>query len=228
MRLGALFSGGKDSTYAIYKAMKEHEVACLISLQSLNPESYMFHVPAFEFIKQQAEALGIPLILVQTKGEKEKELIDLKKAIQEAKSKYKIEGVITGAIASAYQLTRVEKICKELDLKPVNPLWQINQVQLLNELLENKFEVIITGIAAYPLDEKWLGRKIDTSAIKDLENLQKKYGINPAGEGGEMETMVLDSPLHKKKIRIIESKKEYANHNGTLRILKLELIEKIK
>ena len=227
MKLGALFSGGKDSTYAIFKAMKEHEIACLISLKSKNPESYMFHVPAFEFIKQQAEALGIPLILVETKGEKEKELVDLKKAIQEAKNKYKIKGIITGAVASVYQTSRIIKICKELNLETVNPLWQMDQVKLLNELLENKFEVIITGIAAYPLDENWLGRNLDSKAIKELEELQNKFKINPAGEGGELETMVLDSPIHKKKIKIIESKKEYANHNGMLKILKLELVKKL-
>ncbi len=227
MKLGALFSGGKDSTYAIFKAMKEHEVVCLISLKSENPESYMFHVPAFEFIEKQAEALEIPLILVETKGEKEKELADLKKAIQEAKSRYKIEGVITGAVASVYQASRIIKICKELNLETVNPLWQMDQVKLLNELQENKFEVIITGIAAYPLDENWLGRKLDSKAIKELEELQNKFKINPAGEGGELETMVLDSPIHKKKIKIIESKKEYANHNGMLKILKLELVKKL-
>ncbi|MBW2973790.1 diphthine--ammonia ligase [Candidatus Woesearchaeota archaeon] len=226
MKLGALFSGGKDSTYALYKAMKEHEIVCLIALKSLNPESYMFHVPAFEFIEKQAEALGIPLIVVETKGEKEKELEDLKKAIQEAKDKYEIEGIVTGAVASTYQASRIQKICDELGLKVFNPLWKINQMQLMKDLIKDKFEVIITGIAAYPLDESWLGRKLNENMLKDLEKLEKEYKINVAGEGGEFETLVVDSPIHKKRIELIETKKEYENHNGTLKIIKIVLNRK--
>ncbi len=226
MKLGALFSGGKDSTYAIYKAMKENEVVCLIALKSLNPESYMFHVPAFEHIEKQAEALGIPLILVETKGVKEEELKDLQKAIQEAKEKYKIEGIVTGAVASTYQASRIQKICDELNLKVFNPLWQKKQMELLKEIIKDKFEVIIIGIAAYPLDESWLGRKLDEDMLKELEKLEKEYKINVAGEGGEFETLVVDSPIHKKRIELVETEKEYSDHHGVLKIIKIELNRK--
>jgi len=223
MKLGALFSGGKDSTYAIYKAMKENEVVCLIAIKSLNPESYMFHVPAFEHIEKQAEALGIPLILVETKGVKEEELKDLQKAIEQAKEKYSIEGIVTGAVASTYQASRVQRICSTLGLWQFNPLWQINQMELLKDLIKDKFEVVITGIAAYPLEETWLGRKLDENMLKELEQLEKEYKINVAGEGGEFETMVVNSPMHKKKIEMIETKKEYADNQGTLIIKEVEL-----
>jgi ABC transporter with metal-binding/Fe-S-binding domain ATP-binding protein len=226
MKLGALFSGGKDSTYAIFKAMKEHEVACLIAIKSLNPESYMFHVPAFEHIEKQAEALGIPLILVETKGVKEEELKDLQKAIEEAKKKYSIEGIVTGAVASTYQASRIQKICADLSLKVINPLWNINQMQLLKDLIKDKFEVIITGIAAYPLDEKWLGRKLDENTLKEMEKLEKEFKINVAGEGGEFETLVVDSPIHKKRIDLVETEKEYKGHHGILKIKKMELNRK--
>ncbi|MBD3304623.1 diphthine--ammonia ligase [Candidatus Woesearchaeota archaeon] len=223
MKLGALFSGGKDSTYALYKASKEHEVVCLIAIKSFNPESYMFHVPAFEHIEKQAEALGIPLILAETKGEKEKELKDLQKAIEDAKEKYKIEGIVTGAVASTYQASRIQKICSALELWQFNPLWQIKQMELLKDLIKDNFEVIITGIAAYPLDESWLGRKLDEKMLKELEKLEKEYKINVAGEGGEFETLVVDSPIHNKKIQLAETEKEYSDHHGTLIIKKMEL-----
>ena len=226
MKLGALFSGGKDSTYAIYKSMKEHEVVCLIAIKSLNPESYMFHIPAFEHIEKQAEALGIPLILVETKGVKEEELKDLQKAIEDAKEKYKIEGIVTGAVASTYQASRIQKICDELNLKVFNPLWQMKQMELLKDLIKDKFEVIITGIAAYPLDESWLGRKLDEETLKELEKLEKEYKINVAGEGGEFETLVVDSPIHKKRIELVETEREYSDHNGVLKIKKIELNRK--
>jgi ABC transporter with metal-binding/Fe-S-binding domain ATP-binding protein len=226
MKLGALFSGGKDSTYALFKASQENEIKVLIALRSLNPESYMFHIPAFEFIEKQAEALGIPLLLFETKGEKEKELVDLQKAIEKAKEKFGIEGIVTGAVASEYQRSRIQKICDDLKLKTVNPLWGMDQIELLKEMVENNFKIIITGVAAYPLGEEWLGREINPETIKELEELQKKYKINPAGEGGEFETLVVDSPLHKKKIVLAETKKEFSENSGVLKIIEMKLVEK--
>ena len=223
MKLGALFSGGKDSSYALFKASQEHEVKVLIALRSLNPESYMFHIPAFEIISKQAEALGLPLILVETKGEKEKELIDLQKAIEKAVKEYGIEGIVTGAVASEYQRSRIQKICDDLKLKVFNPLWQMDQIELLRNLIKDEFEVVIVGVAAYPLDDSWLGRVIDEKTIGELEELQKKYKINPAGEGGEFETLVLDSPMHKKKIKLIKTKKEFSKNHGVLKIIEFDI-----
>ena len=101
MKLGVLFSGGKDSMYAAWLAQKEgHKLVCLITLSSKNPNSYMFHTPSISKTQKQADAMGIPIITRETKGKKEDELHDLEEAIKEAKKKYKIEGVITGAVES--------------------------------------------------------------------------------------------------------------------------------
>ncbi|MCK4589063.1 MAG: TIGR00289 family protein [Nanoarchaeota archaeon] len=226
MKLGVLFSGGKDSTYALFKASQEHEVKVLIALRSLNPESYMFHTPAFEIISKQAEALGLPLILVETAGEKEKELKDLEKAIVEAKEKYGIEGIVTGAVASKYQASRIQKICDDLGLECLNPLWQMDQIELLKGLVADGFEVMIVGVAAYPLDEEWLGKVIDNKVIEELIELNIKYKIHMAGEGGEYESLVLDSPIHKKKIKLVKVEKEFSKNSGVLRIIEFDLVEK--
>jgi len=223
MKLGVLFSGGKDSTFAMYKAMKEHEIACLITIQSENPDSYMFHTPNINLAELQAEAIGLPLLVAKTKGEKEKELKDLKQAIKKAKELFNIEGIVTGAIASVYQATRIQKICDKHGLWCFNPLWQKDQVELLNELVESKFEVIITGVFAFPFDENWLGRIIDKSAIKELIELEKKYKINPSGEGGELETFVLNAPFFNKKLIIHDSNKKYFNYSGIFQILNVKL-----
>lgn|SRR3989338_2700366 len=226
MKLGILFSGGKDSCYALQKAMQKEKAVCLISVISKNKESYMFHVPNIEIADLQAKAIGIPLIKKITRGEKEKELDDLKKAIKEAKRKYKIEGIVTGAIESVYQSTRIQKICDELSLWCFNPLWQKNQEELLNEVLKNKFKVIISGIFAYPLDKSWLGKQLDRETIKKLVELKEKYKINPAGEGGEMETTVLDAPFFKKKIKILDSETDYKENSGIFIIKKAGLVKK--
>ena len=203
MKLGVLFSGGKDSTFAMYLAKKEgYEISCLISLISENKESFMFHTPSIEKTKNQAKSMEIPIILQQTEGKKEFELADLKKAIKKAIKKHKIEGIVTGAVESVYQASRIQKICNELNIECFNPLWQKDQFELLEELIKNKFKVIITGVFAYPFDKNWLGKKIDENFIGEIKKLNEKYKINPAGEGGEFETFVLWCPMFKKELKI--------------------------
>ena len=223
MKLAVLFSGGKDSCYAIYKASKEHEITCLLSVISKNPESYMFHTPNIELTKLQAKAMEIPLITKTTEGEKELELNDLKLLIQTAVAKYNIEGVVTGALASVYQATRVQKICAQLGLWCFNPIWQMDQVELLNELKKNKFQTVIVGVFAYPIDDSYLGKRITRNMIDKLIELSKKYKINPAGEGGELETFVTNAPMFNKKIKIKKSEIEYENNAGILLIKEAEL-----
>jgi len=214
MKLGVLFSGGKDSTLAMHLAKEHHEISCLLSMKSENDESYMFHTPNIGITELQAEALDIPLLTGFTAGEKEIELSDLKDLIENAIELFDIEGIVTGAVGSVYQASRVQKICAELGLWCFNPLWQFNQIELLEKLVGDKYEIVISSIAAYPLDQTWLGRKIDSDAISELKVLQDKYKIHPAGEGGEFESLVLDAPMFKRKIEIKEYEKEYSNHAG--------------
>jgi diphthine-ammonia ligase len=226
MKLGVLFSGGKDSCFAMSKAMKENEISCLISVVSKNSESFMFHVPNIEITKMQAEAIGIPLIRVTTEGEKEDELADLEAAIIQAKERYKIEGIVTGAVRSIYQATRIQTICKRLDVWCFNPLWLMDEVQLLNEIVESGIEAIISGVFAFPLEKEMLGRKIDEKTIKKLAILKDENKINPAGEGGELETTVLDAPFFRKRIAILDSETSYENYSGVFHIKKAELVKK--
>jgi len=203
MKLGALFSGGKDSTYATYLAKQAgHEISCLITIVSENKDSFMFHTPAINLTEQQAESMALPMIQLTTKGEKEKELEDLEKAIKLAIKKYKIRGIVTGAVGSVYQASRIQKICNKLSIECFNPLWQKDQVEILNELLKSKFQVIIAGVAAFPFTKEWVRRKIDEKTIEELKMLQEKYQINPAGEGGEFESLVVSCPLFSKNINL--------------------------
>lgn len=226
MKLGVLFSGGKDSVYACRRALEKNEVACLITIVSENPDSYMFHTPNIRHSEMQAEALGIPQLFWPTPGEKEAELADLQAAIAAARDRFGLQGIVTGAIESVYQAARVQRICRSLDLWCFNPLWQINQVDYLRLLLWEGFRVIVSGVFAYPFDESWLGAELDEEHILALERLQKRYRINPSGEGGELETFVLDGPIFKKRIEILSSSKSYADFRGHFVIEKLRLVDK--
>jgi ABC transporter with metal-binding/Fe-S-binding domain ATP-binding protein len=226
MRLGVLFSGGKDSTLALHYAEEKEEVACLITLFSENKESYMFHTPNINITALQAEALDLPQVARTTPGEKEKELLDLEEAIAEAAAEFQIQGVVTGAVESVYQAERVQRVCNRLDLWCFNPLWKRDQKALLEELLERRFKVVISGVFAYPLDEKWLGKQIDAALISKLLDLQREYGISPSGEGGEIETTVLDAPEFKKKIEIFDYSTEAKGNSGVFKINRARLAEK--
>lgn len=226
MRLGVLFSGGKDSTYAMHLVAEKNEISCLITVLSKNKESYMFHTPNIKVTELQAQALALPMVSFVTEGKKEEELVDLERAIEEAKRQFQIEGLVTGAIESVYQSSRIEKICNRQGIECINPLWKHNQKELLETLVKMKFKVIISGVFAYPLDKKWLGIEIDKKVIDRLILLQSKFGISPSGEGGEIETTVLDAPMFKRRIEITDSEIKARDNSGVFIIRQARLISK--
>ena len=161
----------------------------------------------------------IRLIKKQTKGEKEKELEDLKDILKDLK----IDGVISGAIASEYQRTRIEKICNELRIKSFTPIWHKNQELILRDQIGAGFKIIIVGVFAHGFDKTWLGKTINEESIDELIKLRKKYSINEAGEGGEFETLVLDGPIFQKKLILDEVSKEWKRDSGILKVKKAHL-----
>lgn len=226
MRLAALISGGKDSIYATYVASKEHDVEYAISMVSENPASYMFHFPNTHLVKKQAALMGLQFVEKKTKGEKEKELKDLEDVITSLKDE--IDGIVTGALASSYQKMRIDSICKRHDLLSIAPLWHRDPAEYLRAALRDGFEIIFVGVAAPPLDAKWLGRRLDEKAIEELVELNKKHGIHVGGEGGEFESLVLDCPLFLKRIEVVRAETNWneKERSGTYDIKEIKLIDK--
>lgn len=207
MKLGILFSGGKDSTYAAFLAKKEgYELSCLIAVVSKNKESFMFHTPSIGGTLKQAEVMEIPVIKQETQGEKEKELKDLEKAIKKAIKTCHIQGIVTGAIESVYQASRIQKICNKLGIECFNPLWQKGPEEHWQEILDLGFKVILVGVSAEGLGKEWLGKEINQENFEELKKLSKKYSFHLAFEGGEAETLVLNCPLFSRKLGIKEKK----------------------
>ncbi|HIP16816.1 MAG TPA: TIGR00289 family protein [Methanothermococcus okinawensis] len=200
MKIAALYSGGKDSAYALWWALNQGwDVKYLVNVVSKNKESYMFHVPNVELTELVSESTGIPLIKVNTTGEKEKEVLDLKKALE----KLDIEGVVSGALASEYQRTRIDHICEELNIKSFAPLWHKDQELILRDT-SKFFEFKIVSVSAYGLGREYLGKTVNEKNIKELLKIMEKYGINKAFEGGEAETFVFDAPFFNKKIEVLD------------------------
>ncbi|RAP53470.1 MAG: TIGR00289 family protein [Methanosphaera sp. rholeuAM270] len=226
MKAVILYSGGKDSTMAVYEAQKNgDEVYALLAMVSKNEESYMFHVPDIHMVDYCSAAMEIPSIDVLTDGIKEEELNDLEEILRKLKDKG-IEAVYSGALESIYQKSRIDGICEKLSLKSVSPLWHKEPVDYMKEIVNNGFEVIITSVSAYGLTRDWLGRTITMEVIDELVELQKKYGLHPAFEGGEAETLVLDGPNFDRKIIIDEADIIWNYDNGIYNIKKAHLEEK--
>jgi predicted ATP pyrophosphatase (TIGR00289 family) len=223
MRVAVLATGGKDSALALYKVMQfGYEIKYLASMIPLSEESWMFHYPNIHLVDLFAEAVEIPLVKAETSGIKEKEVEDLKRLIE----KLDIDGIVSGAIASTYQKTRIEKICQQLKLRCITPLWHKEPLNILKEILDLEFEVIITGVYAYGFSKGWLGRKIDNATVEDLKELNRHYDVSLVGEGGEYETLVLDAQFFKKRIKIAETETVWKNQTGYFLIKRAKLEDK--
>ncbi len=223
MRVAALVTGGKDSVLALHRAQKMgHNIKFLATMIPKRADSWMFHFPNIHLTDHLSKAVEIPLVKAETSGIKEKELEDLKKLL----ASLDVEGVVSGAVASRYQKERIGRICQELGLESVTPLWHQDPLQLLRELVDLKFKVIVVGVYAYGFDESWLGREINSATIEKLVELHEKYGISLVGEGGEYETLVLDAPFFKKRIQIIQSETNYEEHSGVLVVKEARLVDK--
>lgn len=225
MRVVALCSGGKDSSYALWLALRQgHEVAYVLAMLPEREDSWMFHRPNIHLLDLFERCIDIPVIKAGAIGDKERELEGLRQALRSLD----VEGVVSGAIASTYQKSRIDSICSELGLKSIAPLWGRDQAELLQEIINAGFEIIITSVAAEGFDKGWLGRKIDKACLEDLMKLQRKFGINICAEGGEYETLVTDAPFFKSRIKILEARKVWDRPacRGILEILKATLVPK--
>ncbi len=225
VKLGALVSSGKDGLYAMYVMMKQnYEIGCMVTIKSSNEESFMFHTPSVDLVKLQSESLGIPFLEYETEGVKEDELEDLKKALALAKEKYKIEGVVCGALFSNYQRERVDKVADSLGLKMFVPLWHMDQEIEMREILGAGFKFVLSKVAAEGLDESWLGREIGMDDVDKLVELDNKIGFNIAGEGGEFESLMIDGPIFSRRLVLKEfDVKMESSRCGVLDVKKIEL-----
>lgn len=225
MKLAALYSGGKDSTFAAYLVHQMgHEVRFLVNIVPEDSASWIFHTPNLGIVPKMAEAMDIPLITAVSDGTEEGDL----DALRDVLTGLDIDGVVVGALWSDYQWDRMNRVLGELNLIMLAPLWRKDQSMIYDEMVSAGIDAVIVGVFAEGLDEKWLGRHLDNDAKKDLLKLRDKYGVSIMGEGGEYESMTLDSPLFKKKLVIGKSEKKMKKDSGTLEVTEVILEEKSK
>jgi ABC transporter with metal-binding/Fe-S-binding domain ATP-binding protein len=224
MKVSALFSGGKDSAYAVYLLQQQGwEVASLLTVIPKASDSYMFHYPNIRWTKLQAEALGIPIKYRESSGLKEEELKDIEALMRGEKES---DGFVCGAIASDYQWSRLNEIAERLGKPLFAPLWRKDQLMLLEDMVHAGFKFMIAGVYAEGFDEGWLGKVITSKSIAELKALRDKYRISVSGEGGELETFVLDAPNFSRSIRVVEAHANWRRHSGNYAISQAVLEDK--
>jgi len=225
MKLASLFSGGKDSAYAIYVAKKQgHEIKCLLSVFPKSDESHLLHYPNIQWTKLQSESMGIPqLTIISNSDQTEDELILMESLLQTAKEQYQIEGLVHGGIKSKFQKDKFENICSKLNLNVIAPLWGTDPEEYMNQLLDSNFDFILTTVSSDGLDDSWLGKIISKSDIVTLKGLSEKFGFNLNFEGGEAETFVINCPLFSNSIKINQSQKQWDGYRGRFEIVDAEL-----
>lgn len=219
MQLAALYSGGKDSTYALYLAqLQGHEVVHLLTLRP-QEGSWMYQVPNVEWAALSARALGIPHREVRAGEGVEAELNALRGALEGLD----VDGVVAGAVASDFQYTRIHGVCEELGLGAVSPLWRKDPSRLLDEYLEAGFRIRVVAVSAEGMDRAWLGRLLDPGACADLRRLHERYGVHLTGEGGEFETWAVDGPNFVAPVEVEEAEVEWEGRGGVWRVRRAEL-----
>jgi ABC transporter with metal-binding/Fe-S-binding domain ATP-binding protein len=225
MKLAALFSGGKDSTYAIYLAKKlGHTVDVLLTLYPHSDESHLLHFPNIAFTHLQAESMKIPqLIEKTTSNDSKNESEKLNSLITLAKENYAIEGIVHGGIMSEYQKDNFSLVCKKHQLKIISPLWKKEPKSYMRELLDENFKFIISTVSSDGLNDSWLGRTLDENDLIELQKLQTIFSFNLNFEGGEAETFVLNCPLFEKPLLIQDSTTEWDGYRGRFEILEAKL-----
>lgn len=227
----SLFSGGKDSSWALYRALEDDKP--VERLVTVHPEgdSFMYHVPATELASLAAESIGIPLVDVRPddfddgataaedssqRGDRELEPLEAELSAL-ADELGGIGGVTAGAVESSYQTDRLEGLCDRLGAELFAPLWQQNPRELAEAMFTAGFEITIVSVSARGLDESWLGRTLDAEALAELERLNDEYGVHVLGEGGEFETLVTDAPHMDRRIEL-EYETTFDGLRGSLQI----------
>ncbi|MFU8868348.1 diphthine--ammonia ligase [Natronococcus sp.] len=235
----ALFSGGKDSSWALHRALEAgRDVRRLVVVRP--PEgSHAYHAPATSVARLAAESIGIPTVdaglpsadieppdlrpagrsAAEGGGVREGALEPLEVALERLDDEFDggLEGVVAGVVESEFQADRLRSMCEGLDCEFLAPLWRAEPLELATEMIDGGLEILIVEVSAPGFDEDWLGRRLDRAALADLEALRREHGTHLLGEDGEFETVVTDGP-HMTRSIVLEFEREWDGEWGRLRI----------
>ena len=219
MRVSCLVSGGKDSIYALWCALHQYEVVSIINFESDKSESRLFHIPNAKYVSLIAEMLSLPLISIKLKSDDLKEEMN---QLVDAIRKSRTEAIVTGGIRSEFQRYHFNRAALLANVKCFNPLWRLSPELIIQDLIDNKFEIILISVSSMGLDRNFLGKKLSSSLINKIRVKSYESDLAITGEGGEYESFVLDAPFFPSRIVIQETQIHWNEfrEEGYLEIIK--------
>ncbi|MBS3061526.1 MAG: hypothetical protein J4215_03005 [Candidatus Diapherotrites archaeon] len=204
MNVCVLFSGGKDSMLATQLAITSgHQIKCLVSFKC--DTNYLFDTINLKFVEMAAQAMQIPLQEFELGSGKDETLLCLHESLISLKKQFKIQGIVTGAQTPSGKSQLLERLCAELQLTCIHPLIGIKQHNVLYAALKNKYKVMIVKTDGY---QQLLGQVLDEKTIEEHDSKTLEHAVD-FGKG----SIILDSPLFRKKIHVVESE---SVHEGTI------------
>lgn len=223
MKAIALCSGGKDSVFAIHvAALMGFDVEAVLTIVPRYEAPKLFHKPFAPYVSLQAQSMGMEWLSIEVSSEDEEEhalirILEMGKKFTEATH------LVVGALLSDYQRIRFALAAEKVGLRIVAPLWRKNQVEYMRELVDAGIEAMITYIACYGIPLDWLGRVIDSELVDEIVEKARRYGFNPAFEGGEAETFVVNAPLFRKRVCVDYEKVIVSEFEGFVKPVRVYL-----
>jgi diphthine-ammonia ligase len=199
MRVIALLSGGKDSVAAVEVAQGHGwDVVAGLAMVPAEDDAWMFHTPNLAVVRGVAQCLRLPLVEAPCRSGQQEEVADLEAALAKAKAEFRLDGVVSGALASEYQRTRIDAIGHRLGLKTFAPLWHKEPHAYVRSLLAGGYDIRFSRTAAEGVPNAWAGQRLDLAKVEAME--RHPAGPHVAGEGGEYETLVVAAPHYRGRL----------------------------
>ena len=225
MDVAVLYSGGKDSTYAIeYCMQKKWNIKYLLSVKPNRTDCYLFHFATVEHTKELAKILGIKHILIPcTVADPVKEAELVKNIVVENK----VDALVLGGVGlQETQLKSLQDALLPFKVEVFASHAGFDSYELLKEMINKGYEIILTEVASDGLTEEHLGFKLNNNTLNQFVKLSQKYGFEILGEGGYYNSLVVDGPIFKKKLEILKSKKVMNGSSGYLEVEEAKVINK--
>ncbi|MDD5661715.1 MAG: diphthine--ammonia ligase [Candidatus Omnitrophica bacterium] len=195
------WSGGKDSCLACYKAMQQgYDVKLLLNFVSRESKRGCFHGIESRLLKFQADLVGVPLVQREVSPDMQKYEAEFKTAVTELRGS-DIGSMVFGDIYLLEHESWIERVCGDLKINPIEPLWNNTPENIIAEFLKAGFKAIIVSCKADIMGKEFLGCYIDQGLVEEL----RKRGICPCGEKGEFHTLVVDGPIFSRPIKILKA-----------------------
>ncbi|MCX5715889.1 MAG: diphthine--ammonia ligase [Candidatus Omnitrophica bacterium] len=195
------WSGGKDSCLACYKALKQgYDIKYLLNFISKDSKRGCFHGIEAGLMQLQAELVGIPLVQKETTPDMKQYEEEFKEAVSGLMAKG-AGSMVFGDIYLDEHKDWVERVCKDMGIAPVEPLWNAPAESVLKEFIDAGFKAVVVSCQADKFEKEFVGRQVNKEMLSEL----KAKNICPCGENGEFHTLVVDGPIFKRRIEILES-----------------------